>query len=143
MRRPIIAAYCMCPRVRDGQLSGVCPGFCYTFSMETLPIVRAMVPPSLRRLDARPTPRRKWIAIAVAAVADLVQLGFAPAFVEGALSPFDLVLDVATAIALLGILGWRWRTAIALALELVPGLALFPSWTLVVATLRTAEPAQP
>jgi len=85
--------------------------------------------------DTRPTRRQKRIALAVAGAADLIQLALAPLFVEGGFSPFDVALDVATAVALFGVLGWRWRTALALGLELVPGVALFPSWTAVVATM--------
>jgi hypothetical protein len=100
----------------------------------------------IRSLDVRPTRRQKRIALGIAAVADLVQLGLAPLFAEGALSPLDDVLDVVVAVALTLTLGWRWRTALALALELIPGVALFPSWTAVVATLPAAAPeaeAQP
>jgi hypothetical protein len=35
-------------------------------------------------------------------------------------------------------MGWSWRLAIALAIELVPGVALFPSWTAFVAMMPGA-----
>jgi hypothetical protein len=85
------------------------------------------------------TVRRKRIALAVAAIADAVQLGLFPAFFEGALSPPDDALDVVVAAILLLTLGWRWRLLAALALELVPGVALFPSWTAFVATIPTVS----
>jgi hypothetical protein len=93
-------------------------------------------------LDARPTRRRKRIALAIAAAADLLQLALAPLFGEGALSPLDDALDVVVALLLVVVLGWRWRTALALLLELIPGVALFPSWTAVIATLPSAPPVQ-
>jgi hypothetical protein len=45
--------------------------------------------------------------------------------------------------ALVLTLGWQWRIAVALGIELVPGVALFPSWTAFVATLpaTTVAPA--
>jgi hypothetical protein len=89
----------------------------------------------LSRSSARPTPRRKLIALAIAGAADLAQLALAPLFAEGALSPFDTVLDLVTAAALLATLGWQWRTALALTVELIPGVALFPSWTAMIVTL--------
>jgi hypothetical protein len=85
------------------------------------------------------TPRRKTIALTIAALADAVQLGLFPIFAEGALSIPDDALDFVVAVALLVTLGWRWRLVAALALELVPGVALFPSWTAFVATI----PASP
>jgi hypothetical protein len=90
------------------------------------------------------TPRRKKVALAIAALADAIQLGLFPAFVEGALSIPDDALDGIVAVLLLVTLGWRWRLVAALALELVPGVALFPSWTAFVATLPAgaAAPAQ-
>ena len=86
------------------------------------------------------TRRQKSVALGIAATADLLQLVFFPLFFEGALSPFDAVLDAVVAASLLMVLGWRWRTAAALALELVPGVALFPTWTAVVATMRAEPP---
>src|SRR3954452_18210156 len=85
------------------------------------------------------TPGRKKAALVVARLADLIQLGFFPIFGEGALSIPDDVLDVAIAIVLFAMLGFKLRILLALAIELVPGVALFPSWTAVVATLPTAE----
>jgi hypothetical protein len=85
------------------------------------------------------TPRRKKVALAIAALADAVQLGFFPVFGAGGLSAPDDVLDFVVAVALVITLGWRWRLVAALALELVPGVALFPSWTAFVAML----PARP
>jgi hypothetical protein len=87
------------------------------------------------------TARRKKIALAIAALADAIQIGLFPGFVEGALSIPDDALDAIVAVALLVTLGWKWRLVGALALELVPGVALFPSWTVFVATLRAEAPA--
>jgi hypothetical protein len=84
------------------------------------------------------TPRRKTIALTIAALADGVQLGLFPIFFEGALSIPDDALDLVVAVALLVTLGWRWRIVAALALELVPGVALFPSWTAFVATIPSS-----
>jgi hypothetical protein len=94
-------------------------------------------------LDVRPTRRQKRIALCIAAFADLTQVALAPLFAEGALSPLDDVLDVFTAAALMLTLGWRWRTLFALVLELIPGMALFPSWTAVVATMSAVEEPAP
>lgn len=88
------------------------------------------------------SPRRKRIALLVAALADAVQLGLFPVFVEGAVSIPDDALDALVSVLLLVTLGWRWRLAAALALELVPGVALFPTWTALVMTLPSASPAR-
>jgi len=96
-----------------------------------------------RLLPRQITRRQKSIALAVAAVADLLQLVLFPLFFEGALSPFCGALDVVVGIVLLSLLGWRWRTAAALAVELVPGLSLFPTWTAVVATMKSAPAELP
>ncbi|HVY46805.1 MAG TPA: hypothetical protein VHB21_13050, partial [Minicystis sp.] len=71
------------------------------------------------------------------------QVAVFPAFVEGAASPFDDALDAAVALSLLFVLGFRWRLAFALAIELVPGAALFPSWTAVVLSVASAPAALP
>lgn len=85
---------------------------------------------------------RKKIALVIAGLADLVQLGFFPIFGEGALSIPDDVLDVLVAVALFVTLGFKLRVLLALAIELVPGVALFPSWTAVVATIPSAAPVK-
>jgi hypothetical protein len=88
--------------------------------------------------------KRKALALAIAAAADVLQVVLFPAFIEGAASPFDDALDAVTAVALLIVLGFRWRLAFALAAELVPGVALFPSWTAVVLSVPSAAaPALP
>jgi hypothetical protein len=86
------------------------------------------------------TPRRKKVALAIAALADAIQLGFFPVFAEGALSPPDDALDAVVALLLLLTLGWRWRLLAALAVELVPGVAVFPTWTAFVLMVRSDAP---
>jgi hypothetical protein len=87
------------------------------------------------------TPKQKRIALGIALAADVDQLALAPRFAEGALSPFADALDVVVVAALVLTLGWRWRTVLALGVELIPGLALFPSWTALALTLPAAQPA--
>ena len=82
---------------------------------------------------------RKKVALVIAGVADLIQLGFFPFFAEGAISIPDDVLDVIVAIALFVTLGFKLRVLAALAVELVPGVALLPSWTAVVATIPSVS----
>jgi hypothetical protein len=91
------------------------------------------------------SPRRKTIAALVAGASDLAQMVFFPAFVEGAASPLEVALDATTALVILLIVGFKWRLAFALALELVPGVDLFPTWTAMVLSLPTeaAAPALP
>ena len=86
--------------------------------------------------------RRKMIALFIAGASDLAQGIFFPVFIEGAASPFELALDGATALAILLTGGFEWRLAIALAIELVPAVDLFPTWTAVVLSIR-AEPSTP
>ena len=87
--------------------------------------------------------RRKTIGAVVAGASDLAQMIFFPVFVEGAASPFEIALDVATAVTILLIVGFKWRLAIALALELIPGVDLFPTWTAVVLSLPSEAPPPP
>jgi hypothetical protein len=86
------------------------------------------------------SPKKKQIALGVAAIADVIQVVFWPAMAEGAVSPFEDVLDIAVAAILIYVLGFQWRLVFAFALELVPGLDLFPSWTAVVLSMPTAAP---
>ena len=57
--------------------------------------------------------------------------------------PAYWVLDAITAVVLFVVLGFRWPLLPALAVEVVPGLQLFPAWTLVVAALASAEKPSP
>jgi hypothetical protein len=102
---------------------------------------RAMVLPTLPAEPRTLSKEKKRLALAIAAAADLAQIFFLPLFGEGGLSPLEDALDVVVAVALVSLLGFRWRTALAFALELVPGVALFPSWTAVVASLPATDDA--
>jgi hypothetical protein len=55
-----------------------------------------------------------------------------PLFAEGAFSPADDILDLAVAVILVRLLGWRWEFLPAFAAELVPGIDLVPFWTMAV-----------
>jgi hypothetical protein len=87
--------------------------------------------------------RQKRVALAIAVVADLLQLGLFPMFAGGLPSIPDDALDVAVALLLVLTLGWRWRFLAALAIELVPGVALFPTWTAFVLTVKSEEASVP
>ncbi|MCE9596144.1 MAG: hypothetical protein K8S98_18295 [Planctomycetes bacterium] len=45
------------------------------------------------------------------------------------------LVDFGVALALFVLLGFRWALLPALVVELIPGLALFPTWTLAVTSL--------
>ncbi len=83
-------------------------------------------------LLALKSPRWRW-ALLTAVVSD--GLGFAVALYP----PIQWLLDAVTAVVLFAALGFRWPLLPALAIEVVPGLQLFPAWTLVVASLASAE----
>jgi hypothetical protein len=89
----------------------------------------------------RLTRRRVWAARGLAVLADLIQIGLAPLFLEGGLSAFDAVLDVAMAGILSGLVGWHWAFLPAFLAELAPGLDLVPSWTLAVFLATRHRPA--
>jgi hypothetical protein len=88
-------------------------------------------------------PKRRKIALVVAGLADLIQMGGFAIFGEGILSVPDDILDGVVALLLVFILGFRWRLLFTLGLELVPFATLFPSWTAVVMSLPTAQIAEP
>ena len=74
------------------------------------------------------TPRRVWIARALAVVVDLAQVALLPA----ELTPLNNGVDVATAVAMLGLVGWHWAFLPTFLAELVPFVDLVPTWTLAV-----------
>ena len=74
-------------------------------------------------------------AMVLAVAADALQIVVFPFFAEGALSPFDDILDLAVAAVLVRLLGWHWEFLPAFAGELVPGVDLVPIWTLAVSNV--------
>ena len=68
-------------------------------------------------------------ALLIAVLSDALGLGVV------LIPPAQWILDAATATALFALLGFRWPLLPALAVEAVPGLELFPAWTLVVLSL--------
>ncbi|MCX6875319.1 MAG: hypothetical protein NTW21_16160 [Verrucomicrobia bacterium] len=86
-------------------------------------------------LNAWKFPRWRW-ALVVAVLSDA--LGFGVAFWP----PLLWLLDGVTAVVLFAVLGFRWPLLPALAVEAVPGLELFPAWTLAVAALASTETRQ-
>lgn len=74
-------------------------------------------------------------AMALAVVADVIQMALFPLFIEGAASPVDDVLDLAMAGILSYLLGWHWEFAPSFIGKLVPGVDFVPLWTLAVANV--------
>ena len=100
-----------------------------------LALLQRLFPSAIAGEEVRP--RRKAAALVVAVCCDLAQIAFFPLFFEGAASPWDLMLDLATAALLWGILGFRARLALGFVAELMPGFDLFPTWTALVMSLPT------
>ena len=73
-----------------------------------------------------------YAAMALAIVADALQIVVFPLFVEGALSPADDVLDFGIAALLIHLLGWHWEFLPSFLAKLVPGVDLVPFWTMAV-----------
>ena len=71
-------------------------------------------------------------ALALAIVADLLQIAVFPLFVEGAASPADDLLDLGVAGAMSFLLGWHWEFLPSFFAKLVPGVDLVPFWTIAV-----------
>jgi hypothetical protein len=74
-------------------------------------------------------------AMALAIVADALQIVVFPFFVEGALSPADDLLDFGVAALLVHLLGWHWEFLPSFFAKLVPGVDLVPCWTIAVANV--------
>jgi hypothetical protein len=82
-----------------------------------------------------PTRTRFQVAMALAVIADVLQIALLPFFVEGAESPADDVLDLGIGVALISLLGWNWEFLPSFLVKLVPGVDLVPLWTLAVANV--------
>jgi len=74
-------------------------------------------------------------AMMLAIIADALQLVVFPAFVEGAFSPAEDVLDLGIAALLTNLLGWHWEFLPSFFAKLVPGVDLVPFWTMAVASV--------
>jgi hypothetical protein len=74
-------------------------------------------------------------AMALAVIADILQMALFPLFIEGAASPVDDVLDLAMAGILSYLLGWHWEFAPSFIGKLVPGVDFVPLWSLAVANV--------
>jgi hypothetical protein len=81
-----------------------------------------------------PGPRFKT-AMIVAMVADALQIVVFPAFIEGALSPAEDILDFGVGAIMVNLLGWHWEFLPTFLAKLVPGVDLVPLWTLAVANV--------
>jgi|SRR5271170_238699 len=71
-------------------------------------------------------------AMILAIIADALQIIIFPAFVEGAISPADAILDFGIAALLINLLGWHWEFLPAFLAKRLPGVDLVPFWTLAV-----------
>ncbi|HZX97795.1 MAG TPA: hypothetical protein VFE90_24980 [Myxococcales bacterium] len=92
-------------------------------------------------LEEPSQPDRRAIRLArlVAVAADAIQLLAAPLFGEGFASPFNDVLDLVVAAALIKLLGFHWALLPAAAAELVPALDLAPTWTAAVLLITSSR----
>ncbi|MFC1765569.1 hypothetical protein ACFL6U_26285 [Planctomycetota bacterium] len=87
-------------------------------------------------LTAWKLPRWRW-ALLIALLSDALGFGLT------LLPPVQWLVDAITAGVLFAVLGFRWALLTALAIEVVPGLQIFPAWTLVVAALASTETRKP
>ena len=78
------------------------------------------------------TPRWR-MALLVAVISDAIGFGL------GLIPPIQWVVDGITVLVLLRVLGFSWPLLIALAVEAVPVLEIFPTWTLVVLVMAGTE----
>ena len=79
-----------------------------------------------------PSEMKMRAAMALAVVADILQMALFPLFIEGGISPVDDVLDLAMAGVLTYLLGWHWEFAPSFIGKLVPGVDFVPLWSLAV-----------
>jgi hypothetical protein len=85
-------------------------------------------------LTVSPGPRLR-VAMALAIIADVLQIVVFPLFVVGAESPADDILDIGIGAVLIYLLGWHWEFLPSFVAKLVPGVDLVPFWTLAVANV--------
>jgi len=74
-------------------------------------------------------------AMALAIIADALQVIVFPLFIQGGASPADDVLDFGVGVVLTQLLGWHWEFLPSFFAKLVPGVDLVPFWTMAVANV--------
>ena len=103
----------------------------------TLVVSPVDVPVMLTEHESNPVKRMSWkrwaLAFGVAAISDLIS--FWTEFVP----PVQWIVDMATAGLLFLILGKRWAILPGLITEAIPGMAIFPIWLLVVASIAVYD----
>jgi hypothetical protein len=92
-----------------------------------------MLPRLIQNVSSALGSRRWRGALVVALLSDAVGFGAV------LLPPVQWMVDAVTAAVLFGVLGFRWPLLPALAVEVVPGLELFPTWTVVVLALAATD----
>jgi len=90
------------------------------------------------KLPAEPRVRCR-IALAIAVAADAAQLAIFPAFFSGAASPLADALDVIVGILMVILVGWHVAFLPSFVVELIPGIDLFPTWTIAVLVATRAR----
>jgi len=101
-----------------------------TYPVNTaLPPEASVGPPPQEERGAGLSRTRLALAFLVAAASDIASYGtvFMP--------PVQWAVDIATALLLFIILGWQWALLPGFVAEAIPGVAVFPVWTLVVAAV--------
>ena len=83
-------------------------------------------------LTAWKQPRWRWTLV-VAVLSDAVGFGLVMA------PPLHWAVDAITAVLHFVVLGFRWGLLVALSVEVVPAIQVFPAWTLVVLALASTE----
>ena len=71
----------------------------------------------------------------LAILADVTQLIVFPLFVEGGVSPFDDLIDLAVGAVLVLLLGWHWEFLPSFVANVVPAVDMVPFWTMAVANV--------
>jgi hypothetical protein len=76
----------------------------------------------------------KWRrALVIALISDAI------GFLVLLMPPVQWAVDAVTAIVLLIVLGFRWSLFMALAIEVIPAIELFPAWTLWVLAVAATD----
>jgi hypothetical protein len=82
--------------------------------------------------------RMRW-ALALAVLADLIQMVAFPIFWEGAASGVDDAVDATMCVLLSWLLGWHWEFAPSFVVKLLPVADLAPLWSIAVANVYRKE----